>query len=170
MFRWETESGILTIVHVCAFSSCESGNLWGNCCTPLLQQEQDRREIPDCQMLLLPWTGGGNNKSGSILCRRYARFLITVLVMIWDWLLIRVEMRYGATLSHLSLCLWRSFHWLFGYERLIVWKKNKNTELRFSWCCCCFLEGFIIFKIKSPTCSFVHPFVCCWGYIRPCVE
>lgn len=82
---WEVELTFQTVarripttVFVCAFSSCESGNLWGNCCAPMLQQEQDRREIPDCQMLLLPWTGGGNNKSGSILCRRYARFLIIV--------------------------------------------------------------------------------------------
>ncbi len=163
------KSGILTIVHVCVFSSCESRNLWGNCCTPMLQQEQDRREIPDCQMLLLPWTGGGNNKSGSILCRRYARFLIIVLVMIWDWLLIRVEMWYSAKLSHLSLCLWCSFHWLFGYERLIVWKeKKKRVEI---FMIVLFgLKRFIICKIKSPTCSFVHPFVYCWGYIRPCVE
>lgn len=142
----------LTSVYVCVSSSCEGRNLWGNCCTPLLQQEQDRREIPDCQMLLLPWTGGRNNKSRSILCRRYARLL--VLVMIWGWRLIRVKMRYGAKLCHLSPCLWCLFQWLFGYERFIVWKQKTMQ-------CCGFRDppvvcpkGFIIFKIKPTPSSF----------------
>lgn len=64
----------------CAFSSRESRNMWGNRCTPLLQQEQDRREIPDSQMLLLSWTGGGNDESGTIVCRRYAWHLPLLLV------------------------------------------------------------------------------------------
>lgn len=54
--------------------------MWGNRCTPLLQQEQDRREIPDSQMLLLSWTGGGNDESGTIVCRRYAWHLPLLLV------------------------------------------------------------------------------------------
>lgn len=91
MLLWKSLQSFLTTVYVCASSSRESGNLWGNCRTPLLQQEQDRGEIPDCQMLLLPWTGGRNNKGSSVLRRRYAWLLITVLVMTWAWNVIQCK-------------------------------------------------------------------------------
>lgn len=72
----------LPVAPSCAFSPCESRNMWGNCCTPMLQQEQDWREIPDRQMLLLPWTGGRNDESGAIMCRRYAWCLLFLLVIL----------------------------------------------------------------------------------------
>lgn len=120
----------------------------------MLQQEQDRRAIPDCKMLLLPWTGGRNNKSSSILCRRYAKLLITVLVMIWDQILIRVEMWDGVNLSHLSLCLWCLFHWSFG-TRSFSWSKKIQC-----WDCCCITQRLHNLQINSLISSFAQLFVC----------
>lgn len=49
-------------------SACKGRNMWGNCCPPLLQQEQDWGEIPNCQMLLFPWPSCWNHTGDALMC------------------------------------------------------------------------------------------------------
>ncbi len=122
----------------------------------MLQQEQDRRKIPDCQMLLLPWTGGRNNESGSILCRRYARLLIIASVMIRDcfWLGKKCSMLQNCHTCH---CVFgASFTDYLGMRGFSVW----NKEEKHSWGFCDLAVGPKGFKIFKSNCPQVHSFTC----------
>lgn len=52
-------------------SACEGRDVWGDRCPSLLQQEQDRGEISNCQMFLLPWTGCWHHPGHALLCWWY---------------------------------------------------------------------------------------------------
>lgn len=83
----------------------------------MLQQEQDRREIPDRQMLLLPWTGGGNNESGPILCRWYGSTLIMDFGNDFGGIFCTET---SAQLPHLSLYIWC----LFQHSEVFILKEK----------------------------------------------
>lgn len=125
--------------------------MWGHRRTPMLQQEQDWREIPDRQMLLLPWTGGGNDKSGTIVCRRYAWRLS--MLLIFPFFISGTWCKRMQNLPHLLLFLWQGLLYRVGWgmevERFQIFMGPK---------------GFGSFKIESPTTSLFR------GCSRSCSE
>lgn len=57
----------MTALSLVFHSAREGRNVWGDCRSPLLQQEQDRGEIPNCQVFLFPWSGCGHHQGHAFL-------------------------------------------------------------------------------------------------------
>lgn len=66
-------------------SACQGRDMWSDCCPSLLQQEQDRREISDCQMFLLPWTSCRHH-SGHALLRWWYVLLYCIVYLCVFWI------------------------------------------------------------------------------------